>query len=157
MSEKTLYVYSPGTGEIQYTIHNPTPSQINEVQFGHLDDYGLSILEMSVIANTTTNQTEMVKLKDMEDHVVLSDSQFVANGTHTIIVSNLHPKTNIIFCGRESSHIASFELLENVTAFEINNSMLNAVQCEDAIKFTIYDPGCKPKDYYIPIVKPPGN
>ena len=157
MSEKSLYVYAPETGEVQYTINNPTPSQINDVEFGHLDVSGLSILEMSVIANTITNQTEMIKLKDMDSHIIISDSQFVANGTHTIIVSNLEPETTVVFHGDEPSHMAAVELPENISVFEINTHMVNMLSFKEGIKFTIHDPECKSKEYYIPIVKPPDN
>ena len=153
MSEKSLYVYAPETGEVQYTINNPTPSQINDVEFGHLDVSGLSILEMSVIANTITNQTEMIKLKDMDSHaVIMSDSQFVANGTHTIMISNLNPEATLLFRG--DVYTVPIELSETTTVFEINASMVEMLSFNENIKFTILSPKCKPKDYYIPIVKP---
>jgi hypothetical protein len=153
---KTLYVYDKATGHISYTIDNPSPQQISNINSQginyHLDSSGHSIVGTYVTVNAATQQTEGIeKIKDIEDYIVCSDAKVVANGTHEVVVSNLKIGSSVRI--HDSKGDVIFLPSELDTTLEFTANQISTNSKENMIKYTIYEYGHNPKTYYLPIVE----
>lgn len=154
--EKTLYVYDKATGYISYTIDNPSPQQLSNINSQginyHLDSSGHSIVGTYVTVNSVTQQTEgIAKVQDIEDYIVCTDTKVVANGTHEVIVSNLKVGTAVII--HDSKGDVVFIPNEFDTTLEFTANQMSTNSKENMIKYTIQEYGYNPKTYHLPIVE----
>ena len=156
MQQKTLYVYDKGTGILSYTIDNPTSTQLSNLKSkgisGHVDRPGFSLINTYVTVNTITQETSgIAKIKDIEDYIVCSDNKIIANGTHTVTVSNLHIGSSITIHDNKNGDL---NFVPNVfdTTMEFTANQISSNPNENKIKFTIHQYGHNPKSYYIPLV-----
>ena len=138
---QTLYAYDKATGKISYTIDNPNPQQLSNLKSrgicGHIDSSGLSIVGTYVTVNTVTQETTgIAKVSTIEDYIVCTDTEVVANGTHEVVVSNLKVGTAIIIHDSKG---------------DANQISTNSK--ENVIKYTIHEYGHHPKTYHLPIVE----
>lgn len=159
MADKTLYVYEEDTGEVSYTIDNPSPKQLNVMKqkgiVGHLDDAGISTIKNMVTVNAITQQTEFIsKTEVVSDYIVFSDDHVVANGTHRVIVSNLKPGSRLLVYTRYTPEDSPFVIFptedEPFYVFDAH-SYSTEVPESNMIKFMVMEGKRKSREYFVPV------
>ena len=116
---KSLYVYDKNTGKISYTVDSPSDSQISNLRsrgiFSYYGPAGYPIAGSYVEVDETTKVPIGIDKLRKISSINISNTFLIANGTDTVLVSNLLsgytltvPSDGFVFVANSTSNTVEF-------------------------------------------------
>ena len=153
---KTLYIYDKTSGIISYTINNPTPIQVSNLNdkgiCTYLGNYGQAIINAYVTLDAVTQEPNgIANIQELDDNLIYSDDAIVGNGTHSISVSGFPPESAVLFHNEPKISIAFISSSTN-DSMEISPSFLEGRSDNDKLTFSVVKYGYHSKTFSIPVI-----
>jgi hypothetical protein len=153
---KTLYIYDKSSGSISYTINNPTPMQISNLNdkgvCTYLGSCGQTSINTYVTLDADTQEPNgIASIQELNNNLIYSDNAIVGNGTHSISVSGFPPQSAVIFSNEPEISSIAFISSSTNDSMEISPSFLEGFS--DKITFSVIKYGHHSKTFSIPIIQ----